>query len=385
MHQINKQGFPMKLTTAPLILTSAIALVAAPTFAEDSQPESADASVQVSIDKNDEPVITRDQDGTATIEITKDTPEGKMRIELTIDEGETDDDSDDEVDFKIYKDDKELTDDEVDEELEEWEEELMESLDEAFRGTPRKGIFALQQDRDGGFLELGFGMQYSDGLTMMREGFEGVEFATELNASLQISGLFYEYYSESGQNGLFGLNFYNNDFIGMDLIIGKEHDSFAKDKEDELLLPINVRNADWSAGFRSAVYLGPLVLQGQVRKEITDYHNGWTASVQTGTSIQIKNLNIHGLVGASYQSEEVMDYFYGVTAAEVSSDFSEYNPGEDITYNAELGASYPVSENWIVRGQVNYMQYSDSLVDSPFWEGENTEHVSSRLMLMLVL
>jgi outer membrane scaffolding protein for murein synthesis (MipA/OmpV family) len=375
----------MKLTTAPLLLTSAVALLSTSVFAEETATTEPDASVQVSIDANDTPVIKHEDDGTATIEITKDTPEGKIRIELTIDEGETDDDSDDEVDFKIFKDEKELTDDEVDAELEEWEADLMESLDDAFRGTPRKGIFALQQDRDGGFLELGFGMQYSDGLTMMREGFEGVEFATELNASLQLSGLFYEYYSKSGQNGLFGLNFYNNDFIGMDLIIGKEHDSFAKDKEDELLLPIDVRNADWSAGFRSAIYLGPLVLQGQVRKEITDYHNGWTASVQTGTSIQIKNLNIHGLVGASYQSEEVMDYFYGVTAAEVSSDFSQYDPGEDITYNAEVGASYPVSEDWIIRGQVNYMQYSDSLINSPFWEGDNAEHISSRLMLMLVL
>jgi outer membrane scaffolding protein for murein synthesis (MipA/OmpV family) len=367
-------------TTALSLFSATLAIAPALAFAEDTAPETAeDASVEPTSE------TAAEVNDNATIEITKNTPEGEIRIELTIDEGETDDDADDEVDVKIYRDGKQLSEEETDAEMEEWEEEIVEGLEDAFKGTPRKGIFALHQDRDGGFLELGFGLHYSDGETMMREGFEGLEFDTELNASLQISGLFYEYYSESGQNGLFGLNFYNNDFIGMDLIIGKEHDAFAEDKEDTLLLPISVRNADWSAGFRSAVYLGPLVVQGQVRREITDYHGGFTASLQSGLGFQIRNLNIHGVVGASYQSEEVVDYYYGVTAAEASTNFAEYNPGEDLTYNAEVGASFPISEDWIIRGQVNYTQYSESIVNSPFWAGDNTEHFSSRLMMMLVL
>lgn len=380
----------------PLVTFAALStLLVSPAFvfADDAQttpeeattPESTVAEEAQTMTAESSTVMTKDEDGNAKIEITKATDEGEMRIELVIDEGNEEDGSDDDVEVRIFRDGEELTDDEVDAEMEEWEAEIVENLENAFKGTPRKGIFAVHQDRDGGFLELGFGLKYSDGETMMREGFEGLEFDTELNASLQISGLFYEYYSDSGQNGLFGLNFYNNDFIGMDLIIGKEHDSFAKDKEDTLLLPINVRNADWSAGFRSAVYLGPLVLQGQVRREITDYHNGYTASAQGGLRVQIKNLNLHGIVGASYQSEEVVDYYYGVTASEVSPDFALYNPGDDLTYNAEVGASYPISEDWILRGQVNYTQYDEDIVNSPFWSGDSVEHLSSRLMLMLVL
>lgn len=371
-----KQVTALHLFTAALTLTPLWALANDhdTTLPADTEETSADVS---------EPA--RESTDNATIEITKDTPEGEIRIELTIDDGDTEDESDDEVDVKIYRDGKQLSDEEADAEMEDWEEEIVEGLEDAFKGTPRKGIFALYQNRDSGFLELGFGLHYSDGETMMREGFEGLEFDTELNASLQISGLFYEYYSESGQNGLFGLNFYNNDFIGMDLIVGKEHDAFATDKEDTLLLPIHVRKADWSAGFRSAVYLGPFVVQGQVRREITNYHGGFTASVQSGLGFQIRNLNIHGVVGASYQSEEVVDYYYGVTSAEANANFAEYNPGDDLTYNAEVGASFPISEDWIIRGQVNYTQYSDDIVNSPFWSGDSNEHLSSRLMMLLVL
>lgn len=336
-------------------------------------------------DSDDQATIEQQDDGTSTVEIVKDSDNGRTVIELTIDEGDPDDETDDDVDFKIYRDGEELNDAETDAELEEWEQEVMEKLDDAFRGRPRKGIFALAQDRDGGFLELGVGLEYSDGETMIREGFEGLEVDTQLNASLQLSGLFYEYYSDSGRNGVFGLNFLNTDYVGMDVIIGKEHDSFAKDKDDELLLPINIRKADWSVGFRSAVYLGPLVIQGQIREEFTGLHEGFTASLQTGARLQIKNLNLHGIVGASYQSEEVMEYYYGVTAAEANSDFAEYRPGEDLTYHGEVGASYPINEDWIIRGQMNYTQYSQSIIDSPFWSGDNREHLSSRLMLMLVL
>lgn len=329
--------------------------------------------------------VSHDQSGNTVIELVKETADGEIRVELTIQEGDEEEGTEDDIKVKVYRNGEALADEDAEPEMEEWEEEIIENIENAFLGTPRKGIFALHQDRDGGFLEVGFGLKTSDGQTKMREGFEGLDFNTEVNASLQFSGLFYEYYSESGQNGLFGLNFYNNDFIGMDLIIGKEHDSFAEDKEDTLLLPIDVRKSDITAGLRSAFYLGPLVVQGQVRREVTDHHEGYTASLQTGARLQIRNLNFHGVVGAQYQSEEVVDYYYGVTASEATADFAEYNPGEDLTYNAEVGASYPLSEDWVLRGQVNYTRYSDAIVDSPFWAGDNPEHISSRLMLMLVL
>ncbi|WP_196159166.1 MipA/OmpV family protein [Reinekea sp. G2M2-21] len=377
----------MTFSAKPLLLVSAISLASLPlSWAEDTDTHLNNDPINETETVADAPEIT--------VIATDDEPDtdteaghekGKITVEFSIDEGETDSDDDDDVKVTIKKNGRELSQEETDAELEQWEQEIMETLDGAFRGTPRKGIFALQQDRDGGFAELGFGLKYSDGLTMMREGYEGLEFTTEFNIGIQLAGLFYEYFSASDNRGLFGYNFYNSDWVGLDLIVGKEHYDFADDKEDKLLLPIEVRHGDWTGGLRSTVYLGPLVVQGQVRREISDYHNGYTASLQTGTNIQIKNLNIHGLVGASYQSEEVMDYYYGVTAAEASSNFAAYDPGEDIRYNAEIGASYPMSKNWILRGQVNYTQYSDDLVNSPFWDGDNTEHLSSRIMLLLVM
>ena len=367
------------LSTNPLVLAEEITVYSAPE--QTSTTEQTEPSAQPTTTAE---VVPVNNNTSPTTEDTK-KEKGKITLELSIDEGETDSDKDDEVKVVIKKDGRVLTEEEKDAELEDWEQEVMDTLDQAFRGTPRKGIFALQQDRDGGFAEIGFGLKSSDGLTMMREGYEGLEFATEFNIGLQASGLFYEYFSASGNRGVFGLNFFNSNWVGLDLLLGKEHQKFADDKEDKLLSQINVRHADWTGGLRSTIYLGPLVLQGQVRREISNYHEGYTASLQTGTNIQIKNLNIHGVVGASYQSEEVMDYYYGVTASEANADFAQYNPGEDIRYNAEIGASYPMSKDWILRGQVNYTQYSDDLINSPFWQGDNVDHVSSRIMLLLVL
>lgn len=308
------------------------------------------------------------------------TGDAKVSIEFTFDESIKEKQNDPEVNVKVTKNGRVLEDDE----LEEWETEIMEKLEGAFKGTPRKGIFALQQDKDSAFMEFGFGLKSSDSLTMMREGFEGLEFNTEFNIGVQVSGLFYEYFSESDNRGVFGLNFYNNSWLGLDLITGLEHKNFADDKEDTLLLPINVRHADFTGGFRSTIYAGPVIVQGQIRKEMTKYHQGFTSSLQAGTHLQIKNLNLHLVAGASYQSEEVVNYYYGVTSAEATSDFSTYQAGDDIKYNAEIGASYPVGEAWVMSGKVNYTQYSDSILNSPFWKGENNEHITSAIMLKLV-
>lgn len=315
-------------------------------------------------------------------EITEDS--GTVSFEITFDKNKSDE-NDSGFDIKVKKDGVELDKDATESEMEEWEENFLKTMDEFFSESPRKGIFAIQQDRDSGFLELGFGLKTSNTETKMREGFEGLQFAKELNAGIQLSGLFFEYFSASPNRALFGLNFFNSDWVGLDIIIGNEHRNFADKKADTLLLPINVRHADFTGGIRSTVYLGPVIVQGQVRREISSFHGGYTGSLQTGTSVQIKNLSLHAVVGASFQSEEVVDYYYGVTPTEVSANFAQYNPGSDTTQTAEVGASYPMGEDWVLRGQINYTNYSEDIVNSPFWNSDETEQITSKLMLMLVL
>jgi len=372
-------------TTEATVIT-----VTADETADTNVDVTADATSESTSDVNEEDINTdstteeSDQGDTATADEQAGETNGKASIQINVNEG-VDEDGNPTVTVKMEKNGEILSDEEVEAELEDWEKEVMETLDEVFRGNPRKGIYALQQDRDSGFVEFGFGMKNSSSETMMRDSYKGLKFSSELNAGLQISGLFFEYFSASPNRALFGLNFFNSDFLGLDIIIGKEHRDFATDKEDTLLLPINVRHADFTGGIRSTIDLGPLVVQGQLRKEITDHHEGYTGSLQAGASVQIKNLNLHAVAGVHYQSEEVMDYYYGVTSAEANADFAAYDPGEDITYTAEVGASYPVGESWVLRGQVNYTQYSEDMANTPFWTEHETEHLSTGLSLVLVL
>jgi hypothetical protein len=36
-------------------------------------------------------------------------------------------------------------------------------------------------------------------------------------------------------------------------------------------------------------------------------------------------------------------------------------------------------------GKVNYTHYSDSIINSPFWDADINEHITSTIMLKLVL
>lgn len=140
---------------------------------------------------------------------------------------------------------------------------------------------------------------------------------------------------------------------------------------------IDDRDADLNAGLRGTHYFGDEILQFELVRDVIDSHNGFLASLQFGRQVQIRNWNIHALLGIRYFSDNVVDHLFGVSAVEATEDIPQYNGGHGFMPTLQLGAGLPLNERWILRGRAEYAKLPDSVSDSPLAQGEDIYFVQT--------
>ncbi|MGQ7845846.1 MipA/OmpV family protein [Granulosicoccus sp. 3-233] len=119
-----------------------------------------------------------------------------------------------------------------------------------------------------------------------------------------------------------------------------------------------------AAGTRITAYRGDSLLQLRLLSDWYD-DNGLQASARLGHRWQVGNWNFQGIVGARYYSSTFNNYLYGVTDAEASQRFPSHTTGHAWIPEVELGASYPLSRDWVYTSRLRFKQLPASVTDSP--------------------
>ena len=111
---------------------------------------------------------------------------------------------------------------------------------------------------------------------------------------------------------------------------------------------------------------------------VTDYfeNSGELGSARLGRQWQRGNWNLHGYVGLRYYSSSINNYWFGVTADDATERYPVYVPGNALLPEAEVGASYPLTRDWVLASQLRYLRYTDTIVDSPLVESPHDVTVS---------
>ena len=195
-----------------------------------------------------------------------------------------------------------------------------------------------------------------------------------INGSYTWNNLFVEMYGESGEGLLLGYNAYESEDWSLDLVIGPKFRGLDSDKFNEL----DDRHISAMFGGRLTGYVGENVLQFTLKHDVSGNSKGLLASALVGRNWQVRNWNFHGLVGVQFFDSNINDYYYGVSEAEASrTPFTEYHPGSNFNFTAEVGVTYPLSENWVFRSTARFSTVSDADMDSPLFE--TTRSTSSSL------
>ena len=233
--------------------------------------------------------------------------------------------------------------------------------------TDLEQSFDHSSSQSGGYAKIGIGYR-----------FETTPYASETNdldifleASYQWqNGFFIEAPGVTNKlnPGLtFGYNFYNNEHWNFDLIGQQSHGDIIFNYNDDVTVNSLEREPTYRAGIRATGNYGQNTIQFNITplSGNDEYDDGLYASIWFAKEWQVKNWSIHTSLGLQYRSEEILDYYYGVSEEDALGPVTAYTAGDGINASFQIGADYPIAENWLFESYVRYINLDDSINNSP--------------------
>lgn len=184
-----------------------------------------------------------------------------------------------------------------------------------------------------------------------------------INGMFEWRGFFTEAIFDSFGGLTLGYRAYQSDRGNFEVVVSNTLATLSADTDG--FESIEDRDADIVGGFRSTLYFPNSILQLSLLSDVSSKHNGLSASAQWGRFWQVRNWNLHAMIGARYFSNQLADYYFGVSADEVSEQTQLYTAGGGTMAELEFGATLPLSEDWIFRSGLQIFRLPDSVFDSP--------------------
>ncbi|MGK0440569.1 MAG: outer membrane scaffolding protein for murein synthesis (MipA/OmpV family) [Pseudohongiellaceae bacterium] len=241
---------------------------------------------------------------------------------------------------------------------------------------------------NGGYFEIGLGFDYTnDSRLSVADDEDGYGEAFDIGGSYRYNGLFVEL-SQGTLDGLsLGYHLWANDKWIVDLLGSSINGTLTSGDDEDLSGLSEAQRNDAlidrdtfynGAGVRATGYFGDTIFQYRL---VTDIHddNGIVSTLRLGRSGQLRNWNFHGVVSADYASAKTSHYWYGVSQSDATARFQEYNAGSTMSYTAEIGLTYPMSEHFVFRSTARHTRFSNEVQDSPLTDGNNSTYIATSI------
>jgi MipA family protein len=223
----------------------------------------------------------------------------------------------------------------------------------------RKGA-GSPSDADGNYLEVGVNANLSTNPVYgVPEGNTDNkimgEIASDVNWRAQHKHWFVEVFSQGINSLTLGYNFFSTDTWSLDMIGINQHGEL-NGKYFKDLKGYKARHADFMTGPRAMAYFDNYILQLTALTDASNAHNGQIYSANIARFWQQKNWNFHAILGASYHSRKVMDYYLTVTPDDATEKFMAFEAEAGYMGIVEIGVTYPISQKWVFRGFLRHVE-----------------------------
>ena len=226
-------------------------------------------------------------------------------------------------------------------------------------------IITSTQDRSGN-QDHSFGI----GLTtsVAQRPFVGVD---DQNASLLYLSYRYKDFYVEGLD--IGLNLINNENYSLDILgtprFYEVEPAFADNGE---LNNIDITKPSYFAGFSSQIKSKYATYTFQILQDLIE-SDGNELVAQVSKNYELNSeWSLTPSFGLVYQSNKLVDYYYGVQSNEVVVGRPLYEGKSALNYNLTLNALWKVTENVELLGQVKYEVLGDGITDSPIVDEDST-------------
>ncbi len=180
-------------------------------------------------------------------------------------------------------------------------------------------------------------------------------------------GLFAETNSNSFSNFALGYSPWSSDTASIDLVLSEGLGPY--DPSIGEFESVENRTSDLVVGIRSTHNLENTLVQLEIYSDVSGKHDGQMAALQVGKFRQVRNWNLHGLVGMRYFTDNMLDYYFGISDQESTENIPVYEASGGTLATLEIGATLPLKDRWIFRSTLEGLYLPDSVSDSPLADG----------------
>ncbi len=106
-------------------------------------------------------------------------------------------------------------------------------------------------------------------------------------------------------------------------------------------------------------------LELELLTDVSGKSDGQTISVQYGYPYQWGKTRLTPTIGATWQSKDMANYYYGILDDEVRRGVADYRPGSVFLPRIGLSVVRPLAGKWAVFGTVQYTMLPSKIKDSP--------------------
>jgi outer membrane protein len=166
-------------------------------------------------------------------------------------------------------------------------------------------------------------------------------------------------------------SFYSENSYKLDLIGAARSEGYEAG-DSPVLTGMEERESGFDLGLRAST--GGLwgVLQLEVVGDISGTYEGSEVEASYRYPKEIGRWLFEPSIGVALQSQELVNYYYGVKSAEVTADRGFYE-GDNATVGfAEFALGYKIDRKWLVLGGLKVESLDQAIVDSPIVEKDST-------------
>ncbi|NMR25814.1 MULTISPECIES: MipA/OmpV family protein [Pseudoalteromonas] len=166
-------------------------------------------------------------------------------------------------------------------------------------------------------------------------------------------------------------NLHRGDEFTFDLTGSIRLDGYSAD-DDKFFTGMKDRDSTIDLGFALEYELGPVDVGFSMAADVLGKHEGYQAGLTFGHNFKFESTMLTPFIGLEYQSEELVDYYYGVRQEEVTTTRDFYQADAATQAVAGLRGMWWSGPHHRVIFRLEYSVLGSSIEDSPLVDGSNS-------------
>jgi len=109
-----------------------------------------------------------------------------------------------------------------------------------------------------------------------------------------------------------------------------------------------------------------------VKADVSNSHDGFKSQLSYSYPFFVSGWRVSPELSVEWASEEINQYYYGVSAADVRENRPFYEAKSGINYEVGISAMYPFKKRHAIMLRAGYQKFSSEITDSPIVDEKST-------------